>query len=470
VNPWKCPNDTYDYSQPFSGRCSPDGSNVSGQYSRFTSYGDKHNVAYYANSPEDDIFEIVPSTAIKGLDYASGIALKDKESGAIYMTGSGRDIWGYNDDFNYMSEPVDGDHTVIVHAGSISSPEWHDGSKSGIMFRSTLAPNSAHYSLLLKGNGYVCPSSRKTTGSHTSGWDCVNVGAPEAWLKVEKRMSTYTSYVGTQEVDDGPITWTVVHTKELPGIGDSYNVGLAVKSSRSWSKAQEVIFTDYEVDAYYFPSAAPSTSLMPTIFVPSTDIGAVGIPGTARQNDDDGAYVISASGSDIWGSSDEFHYVHFAHTGDIKAELLVDSFDYVYSWQKGGIMFRETLDAGSKHNSFYTTGSQGVSNQWRGSTNGNSGSNTNNLITTKPIWLQITKVGNVFTSAYKLEGDLEWTVHNEKTISTFADNFFVGIAVTSHRNGQLATLVAPELIIEEITAPTTTVPPARRLRKMKGSE
>jgi len=47
-------------------------------------------------------------------------------------------------------------------------------------------------------------------------------------------------------------------------------VGLAVCSTRYYT--MEVIFQDYQVDAYHFPSAAPTTSSYPTVAVPGSVI------------------------------------------------------------------------------------------------------------------------------------------------------------------------------------------------------
>ena len=73
------------------------------QQSQFHKFDQKNDVAYFANKPEDAGLQIVPTTPIKGCDWAGGIALQDSDDGTIYMTGSGRDIWWWHDDFNYMS-------------------------------------------------------------------------------------------------------------------------------------------------------------------------------------------------------------------------------------------------------------------------------------------------------------------------------------------------------------------------------
>jgi hypothetical protein len=381
------------------------------------------------------------------------------------MTGSGDNICCHNDDFNFLSETFEGDHTVTVHASKISSPNFHSGSKSGIMFRKSMDPQSPFFFVFLTGSNGVCTKGRKNQDGWESSWGCVNSGATSAWLKVEKRMDTFTSFVGTQDDPndpDSPITWTVLRRQEgWTNIDGAYEVGLAVASRRSL--AQEVVFANYEVDAFYFPSAAPSVSGMPSIHVDSADIGNVGIAGVANKFSD-GSWSVTGSGNDIWGGSDQFHYVHFdprSHA-NVKAELYIQDFQpVVNSWQKAGPMIRESLEANSRHFSFFYT-SAWLSNQWRGCTGCSSGHHTPHYNTQpKPIWLSLTKVGNVFTAYYRHNETDDWTLWNTEIINFESDEFYVGIAVTSHRNDKTATLTAHEFRVEDLP-PTST--PGRLLR------
>ena len=269
ANPWECPGDAYDYGQTFYGKCSPDGTRVNHQRARFDQFNDRQDVGFYINQAEDQGIQVIPSNVIKGRDWAGGIAQKDVD-GTIYLAATGRDIWWYHDDMNYLSEPADGDHTVSVHVGSIKALSYHEWSKTGIMFRTSLDSNSANFGIYLTGsngensNG-ICTQGRKNAGDHASslGGTCTNIGATDAWLKVEKRMDTYTSFIGSQTEENGPITWTVALSYDIPGIGDSYQVGLAMSSARS--SLIEAVFTSYEADNYYFPSAAPSVSSAPSV-------------------------------------------------------------------------------------------------------------------------------------------------------------------------------------------------------------
>jgi len=274
ANAWLCPNNSYNYGYTFYGRCSPDGTRQSSERSIFKWGHDRKDVAYFTNKAEDDGFEEVPTTVIKGRGYARGVALRDPTNGSIYMTGAGQDIHWVRDDFNYMSEPADGDRTVVVHVGSMSNPQPHQWSKTGIMFRAGPETNAANYMVFLTGSRGICSQARYTTGDHThTTGGCVNSGATEAWLKVEKRADTYTSFRGMEDAA-GTVVWTKLDAREVPAIAeaDAYHVGLAVSSARYYS--MEVVFQHYEVDTYYFPSAAPSMSSFPTVDEPRSVIGA----------------------------------------------------------------------------------------------------------------------------------------------------------------------------------------------------
>jgi len=179
------------------------------------------------------------------------------------MTGAGRDIAGYHDDFNYLSDEVNGDHTAVVHVGNILSPQPNGWSKSGILFRSGLETNAAYYGLYLTGSNGVCFQGRLNVGAHYSHFGCVQAGIKEAWIKVEKLVDTFYSFIGTQGTKGGPVTWTQINSRKIAAIGEgSYQVGLGISSGRSF--AQEVVFTGYDVDAFFFPSMSPSVSASPT--------------------------------------------------------------------------------------------------------------------------------------------------------------------------------------------------------------
>lgn len=147
-----------------------------------------------------------------------------------------------------------------------------------------------------------------------------------------------------------------------------------------------------------------------------------------------------------------FHYVHFnPRSGNAKAELHIEDFQPIANfWQKGGIMIRESLEPNSRHASFYYTSSF-ISSQWRQCTGCYSDHYTPNANQRpKPIWLQVTKSDNTFTSSYKYNEADTWTPFHSVTINFASTEFYVGIAVTAHDNTQAVTLTAREFVVEDM--------------------
>ena len=143
----------------------------------------------------------------------------------------------------------------------------------------------------------------------------------------------------------------------------------------------------------------------------------------------------------IQGGSDEFHYVNFEKTGDVSVSILIQSFSAPDSWGKAGVMIRDTLAPNSSHYSMFLTGSNGLANQWRSSTGSYSGHSQTDSIRPTSVWIKVEKVGNQFSSYFKHVDTTEWTAFGSTQTITFSSTiFYVGIAVTSHKDGVLATL------------------------------
>ena len=70
------------------------------------------------------------------------------------------------------------------------------------------------------------------------------------------------------------------------------------------------------------------------------DIGGVGSAGSVQVAGD--VYTIRASGDDIWGADDEFHYMYIPMTGDGDLTARVISVQNTDGWAKAGVITRET--------------------------------------------------------------------------------------------------------------------------------
>jgi len=463
-NRWLCPNNSFNYGAPFYGECSPDGQRVRDQYSIFTwSPGPRAHVGYYIAKGEEEGLVKVDTHNIRGRDRAHGMALESADGKTIYMTGHGRDIWSYDDDFNFKADDiVEADFTAVVKVGAQSTASPQSWSKSGLMVRTDLDTNSAHLSIFRTGAKWICTQGRRNKGEYSRTFgNCVENQPDANWLKIEKRLDEYTTFYG-MEGADGEITWTKHTSEELVGIGDSSFVGLAVSSASYWQL--ETVFEDFEISQYYFPSAAPSISLAPTMLAPFTDINNLDLGRVAQSSA--GSWDVTSSGSDIWGSSDSFRFVNYTVSGDVTIEMKVNAFEgdpahngYLYSWAKAGLMMRDTMGNNAMHYSLFVTGTQGLANQWRECTGCNSGHSRTHPDNPRPVWLQVKKVGNVFTSYFKYDEEgAVWTQFGATKTMDFGSEISVGIAVTSNSWGKVVTLSGTDFSVEENDVP------ARKLR------
>jgi len=187
----------------------------------------------------------------------------------------------------------------------------------------------------------------------------------------------------------------------------------------------------------------------------SQDIGTTG--GSAEESD--GTWAISADGVDIWGNSDQFHYVYRELTGDAVIEArVVDNGEGSNAWAKGGVMIRQSLDADSINVSGFITGGDGDGGtfQWRSVQGDSSSSNRTLTGIAPPYYVRLVRVGNTFTVFMSADG-VDWAQQGAPpAIIEMTDPVLIGLAVTSHQDGEVRTftfdnvrVVSPDVIAIE---------------------
>src|SRR5213083_602528 len=135
------------------------------------------------------------------------------------------------------------------------------------------------------------------------------------------------------------------------------------------------------------------------------DIGAVAVAGSASNNGT-GGFTVTASGADIWGTADEFHYVYVSLTGDMEMVTRVTGVQFTDGWAKAGLMARETLDANSRNLMVFLTPQNLSGFQWRAATGGSS-SYYDGGSAGLPYWLKLVRSGNTF-SGYRAADGVNW--------------------------------------------------------------
>jgi uncharacterized repeat protein (TIGR03806 family) len=178
-----------------------------------------------------------------------------------------------------------------------------------------------------------------------------------------------------------------------------------------------------------------------------TDIGSTVIPGHFSVSN--GMFTIQASGDDIWGDADAFHFVYQSLSGDGAIVARILNIQNTDTWAKLGVMIRETLTAGSKHGTLFVSSQNGVSFQRRPITGGDSDATSIDGIQA-PYWVKLVRSGDAFDASISSDG-ITWVLVDSVTIP-MANNVYIGMALTSHNNGQLNTSTLDNL--EFLESPT----------------
>ena len=162
------------------------------------------------------------------------------------------------------------------------------------------------------------------------------------------------------------------------------------------------------------------------------DIGATAAAGDAGVRGQ--TFIVTGSGSDVWDTADEFHFVYQEISGDLEIQARVISLTETDPWAKAGVMIRNTLDANSSHAMMVMSAANGLAFQRRTDTGGSS-FHTAGTNTAAPYWVKLTRSGNRIT-AFESETGTKWIQVGIVTIS-MPDPVCVGLMVTAHNDGTL---------------------------------
>ena len=341
----------------------------------------------------------VGSPALAGsASYASGVFTVD---------GSGADIWGSSDQFNYVSQPLTGDGSIVARVTSQSDTDpW---AKAGVMIKQSTTTGSP-YALLA-----VTPGN----GVHFEYGYNADVGGesysfPNAWLKLTRSGSTITAYSSA----DGS-TWTQVGTTTI-SLTDPVTIGLFTTAHNA-SALGTATFDNVSVTAAGSPVPSPWAD---------ADVGSPAVAGSASYAS--GVFTVNGGGADIWGSSDQFNYVSQSLTGDGSIVARVTSQSDTDPWAKAGVMIKQSTTTGSSYALLAVTPGNGVQFEYgyNASVGGASYSFPNG-------WLKLTRTGSSITAYSSADGST-WTEVGATTIS-LTDPVTIGLFNCAHNASDLNT-------------------------------
>lgn len=153
----------------------------------------------------------------------------------------------------------------------------------------------------------------------------------------------------------------------------------------------------------------------------SGDIGAVGLAGSDSVSAS-GVHTLTASGDDIGGTADAFHFTGHAMTGDCSLTARVDSLTNTNNLAKAGVMMRQQIDDPASPHAFMPISAFApASFQYRSATGGS----------TSAIGGQVLMVDDGFTDGARSNGadlqDTQWyTMSGTPNVSVVDDSAGLG--------------------------------------------
>jgi serine/threonine protein kinase/regulation of enolase protein 1 (concanavalin A-like superfamily) len=168
--------------------------------------------------------------------------------------------------------------------------------------------------------------------------------------------------------------------------------------------------------------------------------GVAPLKGSCRYEQGSDTYTVVGCGGDIFGTTDEFHFVSKKLNGDGSIIAKIERVQDVHEWTKAGVMIRESLDPGARFAAAYVTPGAGVHCEARPIADREVVSDAHILATRPPqialrapVWVRIQREGDQFSGSYSSDG-LNWTLmmQNAQTTISMPDSVYIGLAVTSH--------------------------------------
>ena len=304
----------------------------------------------------------------------------------------------------------------------------------------------------------TCPASM--SGFQTS--VCFKIGPPSI-IKL-----TAPDLTATSKESSVGLQWKTVSP------GATYAIKRATSSAGPFSLlASGLTGTSYEDSAvqpgtlYFYTATAtdgPTTSTDSPVTVgmlgqesswASRDITNVGEAGSVRESN--GMFLVKGSGSDVWGTKDEFRFVYKKLSGSGTITAKVENVQKTRDGAKAGIMVRETLAGNSKYAFAYVTPTQGTSFQQRVTTGGNASGVGGATGLVAPYWLRLTRSGDSIAASQSADG-VTWTSLGSTTIS-LTNDVWVGMAVCSLDNTALNQSVFSQVTISDQVATQVSIAP-----------
>lgn len=196
------------------------------------------------------------------------------------------------------------------------------------------------------------------------------------------------------------------------------------------------------------PDRSPATG-EPIELSEATDVGDVLEPGEASYDADADEWTITASGSDIWGHENEFHYAYTRVDGDVRLQCRVSDIESVTDFSKAGLMLRASLDEHAPHAHIGSTPEFGTEVLWR--TDADARTTSQHLEEDDDFeWFRLDREGDRVTCSVSMDGEV-WEPIDQRQVP-LGDEIYVGLAVCSVVSRQTCTATLDNVRVRRLDA------------------
>ncbi|HXW04606.1 MAG TPA: Ig-like domain-containing protein [Vicinamibacterales bacterium] len=217
-------------------------------------------------------------------------------SGTFSVVGSGSDIGGTTDQFQFVYQTAQGDFEILARVAALEAND--PLAKAGVMVRASLAASAP--------NAFVGATNRKgwiflrriAAGAATDSYSTRPSGAAPGWIRLVREGSLLSAYQST----DGS-AWTLLGSETIAMPSTMY-VGLAV-TSRSISKTARATFSNVAVSPLSGDNRLPTVSISsPASGTSFSAPSSITIAAAASDADGTVSRVAFYSGSTLIGSDE----------------------------------------------------------------------------------------------------------------------------------------------------------------------
>ena len=178
--------------------------------------------------------------------------------------------------------------------------------------------------------------------------------------------------------------------------------------------------------------------------------------GSSTYDSSSGTFTVKGAGTDLFGSTDAFHFVYATLTGNGSFSTRVTSVTAADTTAPSGIDLRSSLSP-TAANMFDAIQAGGVNVINDRTTDGGV---ENNVLTSAPTpapyWLQIIRTGDVI-SVYTSSDGVTFGNQVSDTFPALGNSLLIGFAVASHDSTQLATANFDNVHLHTFTAPPANI-------------